>query len=125
MKYLMLLFLTIFHVIGQAQNKTNTAIDTTLAKKISISGYCLCQTNLDELKEIAPDLSKVTVEEMDISKECTGQDSRFVNGKGYSSSHIPGMIFQKEKSNSNLMNSFKLLGLKRKLTILWSIEGFF
>ena len=29
------------------------------------------------------------------------------------------------KAELNLMNSFKLFGLKRKLVILWLFEGFF
>ncbi len=107
MKYIIFYLLFIFSLAGQSQTTNKSVIDSTLAKKITIEGFCLCQTNLNKLKELYPDLTKVIVEEMDISEECISKDSRFENGIGYFSENIPGIIFQKDK-NSDLISKIRL-----------------
>jgi hypothetical protein len=92
---------------GQSQTDKKTSIDSTLAKKISVSGFCLCQTTLTDLQRSANDFTKVDVEEMDLPKTCYGHDSRFINGKGYFSNQYPGMIFQKE-DNSDYISKLRL-----------------
>jgi hypothetical protein len=70
--------------------------DTALAKKITINGFCLCQTTLADLKQANANLKQVDVEEMDLPKGCIGQDSRYTAGTGYSSDKQPGVVFQKD-----------------------------
>jgi hypothetical protein len=73
-------------------------IDSTLAKKITISGFCLCKSTLSDLQNLSNDFRLVDVEEMDLEKRCAGvDDSRYENGKGYYSKKYPGMIFQKDQ----------------------------
>ena len=103
----MSILLFALNYIGKAQTVSKSPIDSTLANKISISGFCLCQTTLNELKEMDSELTKAEVEEMDSPKECIGEDSRFENGIGYSSNQIPGIVFQKEK-NTDLISKFRL-----------------
>ncbi len=89
MKYLITAFFAfVIMVRGESQ------VDSDLAKRISISGFCLCQTSLTSLKNIADDVEIVDIEEMDLPKTCIGQDSRFTNGKGYTSKQYPGLVFQ-------------------------------
>ncbi|RZJ49182.1 MAG: hypothetical protein EOO44_18740 [Flavobacterium sp.] len=83
---------------GQSSNSDNN---------ISISGFNLCKSSIAELKEIAPDLKAIKVEEMDNGINCIATDSRFENGRGYSSKKFPGMIFQKEE-NSDLISKIRL-----------------
>jgi hypothetical protein len=64
-------------------------------KEVSISGFTVCQTTLTDIRRLANDLKLVSLEEMDLPKNCYGQDSRFTNGEGYSSEQYPGLIFQK------------------------------
>jgi hypothetical protein len=64
--------------------------DPVLKKKLTVDGFCLCQTTVSELKSRANDLKEVELEEMDLAKGCYGQDSRFIAGKGYSSKKYPG-----------------------------------
>ncbi len=86
--------------IGQATTVSiNSLSDTTLAKKITVSGFCLCQTNLTDLKKLDKDLKEIDVEEMELCKDGFVQDARFVNKKGYSSSRYPGIVFQKDNGN--------------------------
>src|ERR1700760_1608141 len=93
MKFLNLTFLLLFiSLIGHAQ-----IADTSLAKKLTINGFCLCQTTITGLKQSYPDLKQVDVEEMDLAKGCFGQDSRFIAGVGYTSGNEPGIIFQKDQ----------------------------
>lgn len=73
----------------------------------SISGFKLCKSSIAELKEIAPDLKAIKVEEMDNGINCIATDGRFENGRGYSSKKFPGMIFQKEE-NSDLISKIRL-----------------
>ena len=70
--------------------------DTTLIKKLSVNGFCLCKTTLESLKQSYADVKEVDVEEMDLAKGCYGQDSRFIAGRGYTSDRQPGMVFQKD-----------------------------
>jgi hypothetical protein len=101
MKFITASFFAIFffYLKGQAQtNSETTLIDTALAKRITVSGFCLCQTSLTDLKNIDSNLEQVQVEEMDSPKKCFGQDSRFENGKGYYSEKYKGIIFQKDQS---------------------------
>lgn len=72
-------------------------IDSVLAKKITISGFCLCKTTLSDLQKLNNDFNIVEVEEMDLGKRCVVNDSRYVNGKGYYSEKYPGLVFQKDK----------------------------
>ena len=110
MKYCIIITTLILSVnlFGQSQTDKKVSIDSTLAKKISISGFCLCQTTLTDLQKLANDFKKVSVEEMDIAKECFSQDSRYVNGQGYYSKQYPGLIFQKEEENSDYISKIRL-----------------
>lgn len=69
--------------------------DSAPIKQISISGFTLCRTTLTDIRNLAKDFKVVSLEEMDLPKNCYGQDSRFTNGEGYSSDQYPGLIFQK------------------------------
>lgn len=84
-----LILITRLTVFSQALNN-NVSIN-----KISISGFTLCQTTLTDIQKLSNDFKLVSLEEMDLSKNCFGQDSRFTNGEGYSSEQYPGLIFQK------------------------------
>lgn len=97
MRYLILTatLIIIFNVTGESQITAKSSIDSVLAKRISVSGFFLCQTTISDLKTLADDFNIVNIEEMDSPKECYGQDSRFTNGEGYFSNRYPGMIFQK------------------------------
>ncbi len=96
------------NLYGQPQTVKKVTIDSTLAKKISISGFCLCQTTLTDLRKSASDLKPISVEEMDIPKECFSQDTRYVNGQGFYSKQYPGLIFQKEEENSDYISKIRL-----------------
>jgi len=76
--------------------------DTALIKKISVNGFCLCQTTVSVLKQQYPDLKAVDVEEMDVPKECIGQDSRYIAGKGYATNKQIGIIFQKDQESDQI-----------------------
>lgn len=110
MKYRIIIAILIlsFNLSGQSQTDKKTSIDSTLAKKISISGFCLCQTTLTDLQKLANDFNKIDVEEMDTPKKCFAHDSRYVNGQGYYSNHYPGLIFQKEEENSDYISKIRL-----------------
>lgn len=101
MKYYFIIAILIlsFNLSGQSQTDKKTPIDSSLAKRISIAGFCLCQTTLSDLQKLAGDIKEGTFEEMDLPKKCYIQDSRFINGVGYFSSQYPGLIFQKEKES--------------------------
>lgn len=102
------LFSAIFCLTGQTQTSSQVAlIDTSLAKKITVSGFCLCQTSLADLRMLAGDLKAVDVEEMDLPKNCFGEDARFENGKGYFSEKYPGIIFQKDQ-NTDYISKIRL-----------------
>lgn len=76
------------------------AIDTLLAKKITVAGICLCQTTIQDLGEAVNHLQPTELEEMDAGKKCIGEDARYENGKGYYSEKYPGMIFQKGRDDN-------------------------
>lgn len=78
------------------QSFSQQEIDSTLAKKITVSGFCLCKTTLTDLQKLSNDFKPVDVEEMDLGKKCISADSRYENGKGYYSEKYSGMIFQKD-----------------------------
>jgi len=102
------LFSTILCLTGQAQIRSQTSlVDTSLAKKITVSGFRLCQTSLADLQKLTNDLKAVEVEEMDLPKNCFGQDARFENGKGYFSEKYPGIIFQKDQ-NTDYLSKIRL-----------------
>ena len=96
------------NLYGQSQTDKKVTIDSTLAKKISISGFCLCQTTLTDLRKSTSDFKPISVEEMDIPKECFSQDTRYVNGQGFYSKQYPGLIFQKEEENSDYISKIRL-----------------
>jgi hypothetical protein len=110
MKYCIIIAILILSInlSGQSQTDKKASIDSTLAKKISISGFCLCQTSLTDLQRLANDFIKVEVEEMDTPKKCFAHDSRYVNGKGYYSKHYPGLIFQKEDDSSDYISKIRI-----------------
>jgi len=76
-----------------------STFSTALKNKLIISGFCLCQTTLTELKALDGNLKEVNVEEMDLCSDGFTQDARFTNGKGYTSEKYPGIIFQKDNDN--------------------------
>lgn len=83
--------------------KVNAQItDSAFVKKLSINGFCLCNTTLSTLKQLNIGLKEADVEEMDLPKNCYGQDSRFIAGKGFSSDRYPGMIFQKDQETDQI-----------------------
>lgn len=95
--------LSLYCLTGHSQmNNQTTLLDTSLAKKITISGFCLCQTTLPDLQKLSNDFKPIEVEEMDLGKKCISQDSRFENGKGYYSKMFPGMIFQKTQTSDEI-----------------------
>ena len=85
-------------VISSTSIYSQDKMDSTLAKKITVSGFCLCKTTLSDLQKISNDFKSVEVEEMDLGKRCVGiDDSRYENGKGYYSEKYPGIVFQKDQ----------------------------
>ncbi len=103
-----LLFSTlVFCLAAYSQSANQGSIDSSLAKKITISNFCLCKTSLTDLRLLDPDLKEVDVEEMDLCKDGFVQDSRFVNRKGFESQKYPGIIFQKEE-NSDYISKIRL-----------------
>jgi len=96
-------FLSLYSLTGQSQTGDQTSfIDTSLAKKLTISGFCLCQTTLPDLQKLSNDFKPIEVEEMDLPKNCFGKDGRYENGKGYYSNKFPGIIFQKDQSTDEI-----------------------
>ena len=105
MKFKIVFFFLIafYSLTGHSQtNDPALLLDTSLAKKITVSGFCLCQTSLSDLKKLANDLRAVDVEEMNLPKNCYGQDGRFESGKGYYSNKFPGIVFQKDQSTDEI-----------------------
>jgi hypothetical protein len=98
-KYFTLIFISLFIL----RNTCNAQIsDSALVKKLSIEGVCLCNTTLSSLTKKNNNFKEIEVEEMDLSKSCIGQDSRFIAGKGYFSEAYPGMIFQKDQNTDQI-----------------------
>jgi hypothetical protein len=93
------LLLPFYCLTGHSQTNYQTSLlDTFLSKRITVSGFCLCQTTLPDLQKLSDDFKPIEVEEMDLPKNCFGQDGRYENGKGYYSNKFPGIIFQKDQS---------------------------
>ncbi len=102
-----LITLTVFSFLFTCLLTKAQTADTTSKQNISINGVCLCSTTLSKISQLAPDLKETDIEEMDLPKNCYGQDSRFVNGKGYYSEKFLGMIFQKDQ-NSEYISKIRL-----------------
>jgi hypothetical protein len=94
-------------LIGQSQISAKSPVDPALAKKITIGGFCLCQTSLEDLKKLSGHFAEIEVEEMDLPIKCLSQDARFENGKGYYSKDCPGLIFQKDQI-TNFISKIRL-----------------
>ncbi|SDE56455.1 hypothetical protein SAMN05216464_107188 [Mucilaginibacter pineti] len=94
-KTLAIIITILFHYVSYAQLR-----DTALAKRITINGFCLCSTTIADLRKSNPDLKETDVEEMDLSKNCFGEDQQFLAGKGYYTNAQPGIIFQKERDSA-------------------------
>jgi hypothetical protein len=102
MKFITALIIFSFNAcyVLQAQNQGNQPpFDSALKSKLTVSGFCLCQTTLTELQTPDSGLHDVNVEEMDLCDDGFVQDARFNNRKGYYSAKYPGIIFQKDKDN--------------------------
>jgi hypothetical protein len=95
-KSFFIILLIFYFVTTGPETFAQTTMDSLLAGKVTVSGFCLCQTTLDDLQRLNGDFKLIDVEEMDMGKNCIGEDARFVNGKGYYSEKYPGMIFQKD-----------------------------
>ncbi len=89
--------LFIILIVISLRTFSQDGFDSGLAKKVTVSGFCLCKTTLSELKGLSNDFKLQEVEEMDLGKKCGSEDSRFENGKGYLSEKYPGIIFQKDQ----------------------------
>lgn len=84
----------------QAQTeKADAVFSAELKSKLTVSGFCLCQATLSELKALDSNLKNVQVEEMGLCSNGFVQDARFTNRTGYASAKYPGMIFQKDGDN--------------------------
>lgn len=95
LRSLSLLSILIFgSVMLKAQNASLKVIDPETKKQLTVSGFCVCETKLTELKTLSADFAKVRVEEMDYPEKCGGSDTRFTGGSGVYSDKYPGMIFQ-------------------------------
>src|SRR6185312_13379072 len=90
------IFLLLYLALNCTNSFSQTAVDSSLAAKIAVSGFCLCKTTIQDLQHLDSNIKLIDVEEMDMGKNCIGEDSRFVNGKGYYSEKYPGLIFQKD-----------------------------
>ncbi len=111
MKFLFVFLFFIFScgLRSHAQPKPTSALaDTVLAGKLTISGFCLCQTTLTGLKNLDDNLKEVEVEEMDMCRDGFVQDGRYVNRKGYYSEKFPGMIFQKDDGGTDFISKIRL-----------------
>src|SRR5689334_19698578 len=78
-------------------NSSFGQLDSSLIKKISVAGFCLCKTTVPDLKSLSDDFREIEVEEMNMGKKCVGEDSRYINANGYFSPKYPGIIFQKDR----------------------------
>jgi hypothetical protein len=98
------LLISIILIASQSYSQTVTKdkSDSANYKGITISGFCLCKTTLSQLRTLSSDFSEVEVEEMDKPKNCYAQDSRYENGKGYTSTKYSGLIFQKEQTSDHI-----------------------
>ena len=98
------IFLLSFYssAVQSQSNEGARILDSSLARKITISGFCLCKTSLSALRKLDNNLKKVEVEEMDAGKKCFAQDSRYENGIGYYSEKFPGTVFQKDQDEDEI-----------------------
>lgn len=102
-KTVFIFLLAFLSLKGHAQTNGQTSLlDTSLTKKITVSGFCLCQTSLSDLHKLSTDFKKIEVEEMELGKKCIAQDGRFENRKGYYSNKFPGIIFQKDQTSDEI-----------------------
>jgi hypothetical protein len=113
MKFAILFVFGFFSVSSLRSQDSQTAIDSALAAKITVSGFCLCHTTVADLRHLDSNFAEVTVEEMDLGKRCVGEDGRFVNGRGYYSDSFPGMIFQKDQDADYIS----------KIRLAWGFRG--
>ncbi|HEX5153867.1 MAG TPA: hypothetical protein VFW07_20615 [Parafilimonas sp.] len=103
MKFTLLLAVLVIVTI----NSFSQEIDSALARRITVSGFCLCKTTMTDLQKLSSDFKLVNVEEMDLGKRCMSGDSRYENGKGYYSEKYPGLIFQKDP-NEDYISKIRL-----------------
>ncbi|KAA5538730.1 hypothetical protein [Adhaeribacter rhizoryzae] len=92
MRYIPVIAILILATTTIGLSQTNDSAPMT---GTSILGFSLCRTTLTDIRNLAKDFKVISLEEMDLPKNCYGQDSRFTNGEGYSSEQYPGVIFQK------------------------------
>lgn len=108
LKPVIIFLLAFCSLTGHSQTNNQTPLlDSSLAKKITVSGFCLCQTTLSDLQNITKELKPIEVEEMDLGKKCIVKDGRYENGKGYYSDEYLGMVFQKDP-NTNQISKIRL-----------------
>jgi hypothetical protein len=101
-KILKSIILTTLILVTIKINSSAQIADSVLIKKLSINGICLCNTTVSALTQTNKNLKEVDVEEMDLPKNCFGQDSRFIAGKGLYSDKYPGMVFQKDQETDQI-----------------------
>jgi hypothetical protein len=89
----LLLVLVFGPIILNAQDKSFKTLDPKTKEQLTVSGFCVCETKLTDLRNFA-DFGKVRVEEMDYPEKCGGSDMRFTGDSGFYSDKHPGMIFQ-------------------------------
>ena len=102
--------LLIFHAcltVTAQDNSQQQQPDSSLARNITISGFCLCKTTLQDLRNLDSNLKETEVEEMDLPKKCISRDSRYESGKGHYSVKYPGLIFQKDE-NTDFVSKIRL-----------------
>lgn len=75
---------------------------------INLSEIKFCKLTIDDLKREDADLKEVKVEEMDLCTDGFTQDRRFENRIGYESRLYPGVIFQKYRSDDNVVAKIHL-----------------
>ena len=91
--------LSFYCLTGHSQtNDQPSLLDTSLSKRITVSGFCLCQTTLPNLQKLSNDFKPIEVEEMDLPKNCFGQDGRYENGKGYYLTDSQALFFRKTRA---------------------------
>ena len=104
-----ILLSVLFCGIANGQSEAEQpVIDSVLATKITVAGFCLCKTTLADLKALDNELQEVNVEEMDLCNDGFTQDARFDNGRGYYSKKYPGVIFQKDNGDDDFISKIRL-----------------
>jgi len=74
--FISIILLLGINLSGISQNENKTSIDSTLSKKLTISGFCLCKTTFTDLQKLTNDFKEIAVEEMDTPPNCYSQDGR-------------------------------------------------